>query len=326
MKLTNRRRFLRLAAGAAALPGMAGKARALDYPTRPVHLVGGFAPGGIIDILGRLIGQWLSQRLGQPFIVESRTGAGGNIAAAFVARAKPDGYTLLLLSSVNSWNTAIYDNLDFDFLHDITPIATIEHAGGVMAVNPAFPAKTVGEFIACAKANPGKLNMGTGGPGSAQHLWGELFKVMAGVDLFTVHYRGSGQALPDLLSGRLDVMFDPIASSIGYLKAGKLRPLGVTTPARFEVLPDVPMIGDSVPGYVATGWIGLGAPANTPTDIVALLNKEVNAALVDPPFKGRLSELGMQPLANSPSETVKFIAEYTEKWGKVIRQAGITAQ
>lgn len=220
----------------------------------------------------------------------------------------------------------MYDKLDFDFVRDIAPVATIEHAGGVMEVNPTFPAKTIPEFITYAKANPGKINMGSAGPGSGPHLYGELFKVMAGVDLLTVHYRGSGQALPDLLSGRLDVMFDPIVSSIGYIRAGKLRPLGVTTPARLGGLPDVPPIGDFVPGYEATSWIGLSAPAKTPPDIIARLNKEVNAALADLKFKARLTHLGVEPFANSPTELVKFVAEYTEKWGKVIHEAGITAQ
>jgi tripartite-type tricarboxylate transporter receptor subunit TctC len=243
-----------------------------------------------------------------------------------VANARPDGYTLLLVSSVNSWNTAIYSNLNFDFIRDIAPVACIVRTPGVMEVNPSFPAKTVPEFIAYAKANPGKINMGSGGPGSGQHVYGELFKVMAGVDLVTVHYRGAGPALPDLMSGRVEVMFDPIASSIGYIRAGKLRPLGVTTATRSDVLPDIPPIGDFVPGYEASGWDGIGAPANTPPEIISILNKEVIAALADPTFKARLVDLGANPYATSPTEFRRFIGEYTEKWGKVIRAANIKAE
>jgi tripartite-type tricarboxylate transporter receptor subunit TctC len=321
-----RRKFLHMAAGAAAMVAAGGTARAQAYPTRPVHLIAGFAPGGIVDIMARLIGQWLSERLGQPFVIENRTGAGSNLATGFVVRANPDGYTLLMVSSVNAWNMALYDNLDFNFLRDIMPIASIERAGGVMEVNPSVPAKTVPEFIAYSKANPGKINMASAGPGSGPHIYGELFKAMAGVELLTVHYRGSGPALPDLMSGRIQVMFDPVASSIGFIKAGKLRPLGVTTAARMEALPDVPPVGDFVPGYVATSWNGIGAPVNTPPEIIATLNKEVNAALIDSTFKARLTDLGVEPFANSPAEFSKFIADYTEKWAKVIRDAGIKAE
>jgi len=325
MKLP-RRNFLHLAAGVAALPATFCMARAATYPTRPVHLIAGFPPGGIVDIIARLIGQALSERLNQPFIIENRAGAGSNIATELVAKATPDGYTLLLISSVNSWNTAIYNNLNFDFIRDIAPIASIVHTPAVMEVNPSVPARTVPEFIAYAKANPGKINMGTGGPGSGQHVYGELFKVMAGVDLVTVHYRGAGPALPDLMSGRVDVMFDPIASSIGYIRAGKLRPLGVTTATRSDVLPDVPPIGDFVPGYEASGWDGIGAPANAPPEIIAILNRDVNAALDDPTFKARLTDLGALPFASSPAEFGNFIAGYTEKWSKVIRAANIKAE
>jgi tripartite-type tricarboxylate transporter receptor subunit TctC len=325
MKLP-RRKFLHLAAGAAALPAITRVASAQSYPVRPVHLLAGFPPGGIVDLIARLIGQWLSERLGQQFVIENRPGAGSNIATELVARAKPDGYTLLLVSSVNAWNTAIYDNLNFNFVRDIAPAASIIRTPAVMEVNPSVPAKTVPEFIAYAKANPGKIDMGTGGPGSGQHVYGELFKVMAGVDLITVHYRGAGPALPDLMSGRIQVMFDPVASSIGYIRGGKLRPLGVTTAARVDVLPDVPPIGDAVPGYEASGWDGIGAPANTPPEIVSILNKEVNAALADATFKARLADLGADPFANSPAEFGKFIGEYIEKWGKVIRAANIKAE
>jgi tripartite-type tricarboxylate transporter receptor subunit TctC len=326
MKLPHRRKFLRFVAGAAALPAMPHVASALDYPTRPVHLIAGFPPGGIVDIVARLIGQWLSERLNQPFIIENRPGAGSNIATELVAKATPDGYTLLLVSSVNAWNTAIYSNLNFDFIRDIAPVACIVRTPGVMEVNPSFPAKTVPEFIAYAKANPGKINMGSGGPGSGQHVYGELFKVMAGLDLVTVHYRGAGPALPDLMSGRVEVMFDPIASSIGYIRAGKLRALGVTTAIRSDALPEVPPIGDFVPGYEASGWDGIGAPPNTPPEIISILNKEVTAALADATFKAHLVDLGADPFATSPTEFSKFIVDYTEKWGKVIRAANIKAE
>jgi tripartite-type tricarboxylate transporter receptor subunit TctC len=307
-------------------PAVSRLAWAQTYPSRPVHLIAGFPPGGIVDIVARLIGQWLSERLGRPFVIENRAGAGSNIATELVTKAQPDGYTLLLVSSVNAWNTAIYDNLKFNFIRDIAPIASIVRTPAVMEVNPSVPAKTVPEFIAYAKANPGKLNMGTGGPGSGQHVYGELFKVMAGADLVTVHYRGAGLALPDLISGRVDVMFDPVASSIGYIRAGQLRPLGVTTAARIDALPDVPPIGDFVPGYEASGWDGIGGPANTPPEIVAILNKEVNAALADPTFKARLVDLGADSFASSPAEFGKFIVEYTEKWAKVIQAANIKAE
>jgi tripartite-type tricarboxylate transporter receptor subunit TctC len=321
-----RRKFLHLAGGAAAFPAIMRVASAQSYPVRPVHLLAGFPPGGIVDLIARLIGQWLSERLGQQFVIENRPGAGSNIATELVARATPDGYTLLLVSSVNAWNTAIYDNLNFNFVRDIAPIASIIRTPAVMEVNPSVPAKTVLEFIAYAKANPGKIDMGTGGPGSGQHVYGELFKVMAGVDLVTVHYRGAGPALPDLMSGRIQVMFDPVASSIGYIRGGKLRPLGVTTATRIVALPDVPPIGDFVAGYEASGWDGIGAPANTPPQIISILNKEVNAALADAAFQARLADLGADPFATSPTRFGKFIAEYIEKWRKVLRAANIKAE
>ena len=321
-----RRKFLRLAASATALPVLPRTASALDYPTRPVHLIAGFPPGGIVDLMARLIGQWLSDHLHQSFVVENRTGAGSNIAAEYVTRAAPDGYTLLLSSAVNSWNTAIYNDLKFNFLHDLTPVAGVARASAVMEVNPSFPAKTVPEFIAYAKANPGKINMATGGVGSGQHVYGELFKSMTGIRLVTVHYRGAGPALPELISGRMDVMFDPIASSIEFIRAGKLRPLGVTNTTRLAVLPDVPPIADFVPGYLASGWDGIHAPANTPPDIVASLNRSVNAALDDTAFKARLADLGVDPFPNTPAEFTKFIADYTEKWAKVIHGADIKAE
>ena len=325
MKLP-RRKFLHLATGAAALSALADTALALDYPTRPVHLLVGFAAGGIVDITARLIGEWLSEHLGQPFIIEDRPGAGSNLATELVARARPDGYTLLQASAVNAWNAAIYDNLNFNFIRDIAPVASIERAGGVMEVTPSFPASTIPEFIAYTKANPGKVTMAAAGPGSGPHLWGELFKMTAGVDLITVHYRGSGPALLELMSGRVQVMFDPVASSIGYIRGGRLRALGVTTTKRMDVLPDVPSISEFVPGYEGSGWNGICAPQNTPSEIIGILNREVNAALVDPVFKARLADLGEEPFPSSPAQFGKFIVEYTEKWGKVIRAAGIKAE
>jgi tripartite-type tricarboxylate transporter receptor subunit TctC len=325
MKLP-RRKFLHLAAGAAALPALPRVASALDYPTRPVHLLVGFAAGGPLDTSARLIGQWLSERLGQPFVIENRPGAGSNLATEIVARAPPDGYTLLEASAANAWNAALYDNLSFNFIRDIALVAGVRRAAGVMEVNPSLPVRTVPEFIAYAKANPGKINMATGGAGSAPHLYGELFKMMAGIDLVTVNYRGSAPALPDLIAGQVQVMFDVVISSIGHIRAGKLRPLGVTTAARLAVLPDVPPIGDFLPGYEASSWDGIGAPANIPPEIFGILNKEVNAALADPTFKARLADLGAEPFAGSPGEFAKFIVDYTEKWGKVIRAAGIKAE
>jgi tripartite-type tricarboxylate transporter receptor subunit TctC len=266
---------------------------------------------------------WLSERLGQQFVVENRPGAGSNIATEAVARALPDGYTLLLISSSNAANVTLYDNLNFDFLRDIVPVASIGRDAFVMVVNPSFPTKTVPEFIAYAKANPGKLNMATSGSGSGSDLFGQLFRVMATVDLVTVHYRGVGPALPDLLAGRVEVIFLPVATAIGSIRAGKLRPLGVTTTTRRDVLPDVPAIGDFVPGYEATNWEGIGAPANTSPEIIAILNKQVNAALVDTTFKARLADLGGVTIAGSPADFGKLIADETEKWAKVIKAANI---
>ena len=325
MKLP-RRKFLHVAAGAVALPALSRVASALDYPTRPVHLLVGFAAGGPLDTSARLIGQWLSERLGQPFVIENRPGAGSNLATEIVARAPPDGYTLLEASAANAWNAALYDNLSFNFIRDIALVAGVRRAAGVMEVNPSVPVRTVPEFIAYAKANPGKINMATGGAGSAPHLYGELFKMMTGVDLVTVNYRGSAPALADLIAGQVQVTFDVVISSIGHIRAGKLRPLGVTTTARLDVLPDVPPISDFLPGYEASSWDGIGAPANTPPEIVGILNKQVNAALADPTFKARLADLGAEPFAGSTAEFGKFIVDYTEKWGKVIRAAGIKAE
>jgi tripartite-type tricarboxylate transporter receptor subunit TctC len=321
-----RRRFLHFAAAAAVLPAIPQVARAQTYPTRPVHLIVGFAPGGFTDITARLIGPWLSERLGQQFLVENRPGASSNIATAAVARAAPDGYTLLEVADPNSFNAALYDKLSFDFIRDITPVASIDRAPFVMVVNPASPARTVGEFIAYAKAKAGKINMGASGPGSNSQLYGELFKAMAGIEMVAVQYRGVGLALPDLLSGRLDVIFLPVAAALGQASEGKLRPLGVTSSTRVGSLPDVPTIGEFVPGYEATGWTGIGAPANTPPEIVATLNRQLNAALADTTFRAKLAQLGLEPFATTPAEFSRFIAEHTEKWGKVIRAAGIKAE
>jgi tripartite-type tricarboxylate transporter receptor subunit TctC len=321
-----RRTFLHVAAGAAALPLAARIARAENYPTRPVRLLVGYAPGGVTDIAARLIGGWLSDRLGQQFVIENRPGASSNIATGTVARAMPDGYTLLLASTSNAFNASLYDRLDFNFIRDLAPVASIARDAFVLVAYPGFPHKTVPELIAYAKANPGKVNMGLSGPASASALYGELFKVMAQIDLTSVNYRSIGPALPDLLAGRVDVMFAPVASVVGFLAEGKMRPLGVTTATRLATLPDVPAIGEFVPGYEGAGWVGIVAPAKTPQDIVALLNAQVNAALADPAFKAKLVELGAEPFAGLPADFGKFIAEFTEKWGKVIRDAGIKAE
>jgi tripartite-type tricarboxylate transporter receptor subunit TctC len=322
-----RRTFLQLAAGAVAPLSTTCIAGAQTYPARPVRLLVGFAAGGPLDTSARLIASWLSERLGQQFVVENQPGAGSNLAAETIARASPDGYTLLEISASNAWNAALYDNLKFNFVRDIVPVAGVRHAGGVMEVHPSVPVATVPEFIAYAKANPGKINMATGGVGSAPHLYGELFKMMTGVDMVTVNYRGSGPALPDLVSGRVQVMFDVVISSLAHIRAGELRPLGVTSANRLAVLPDVPPISDSVPGYDASSWDGIGAPANTPPEIIAILNKQVNAALVDPAFKARLTDLGAEPFfAGSPADFGQFVVEYTEKWGKLIRAADIKGE
>jgi tripartite-type tricarboxylate transporter receptor subunit TctC len=322
MKLP-RRQFLHLAAGAAALPVASRFAWAQTYPTRPVHIIVGFLAGGSTDIVARLMGQWLSERLGQQFITDNRPGASSNIGTELVVRAPPDGYTLLLDLSSNAINATLYKNLNFNFVRDVAPVASIIRSPNVMEVNPSFPAKTVPEFIAYAKANPGKINLATGGIGVPSHLSGELFKMMAGIDMVHVPYKGAAAALTDLLGGRVQVMFDPLPSSIEYIKAGKLRALAVTTATRSEALPDIPAVGEFVPGYEASTWFGLGAPKNTPADIVDRLNKEVNAGLADPKLKARLADLGGTALVGSPAEFGKIIAEDIEKWAKVINIAGI---
>jgi tripartite-type tricarboxylate transporter receptor subunit TctC len=322
MKLP-RRTFLHLTAGAAALPAASRFAWAQTYPTRPVHLIAGYPPGGYVDAAARLIGSWLSERLAQPFVIENRPGASSNIATEAVVRSPPDGYMLLAVADANAFNATLYDNLNFNFIRDIAPVASIGRASYVMVVNPSFPAKTVPEFSAYAKANPRRINMASSGPGSATQVFGQLFKVMTDVDLVTVNYRGPAAALFDLMSGRVEVMFASVASAIGYIRSDKLRALGVATAARMDMLPDVPAIGEFVPGYEATAWEGIGAPANTPPEIVTTLNEQVNAALADSTFKARLVDLGMEPFTSSPAEFGKFIVDYTEKWGRVIRAANI---
>ena len=323
---TPRRKFLHLAAGAAALPVVSHLARAQAYPTRPVRIVVGFPPGGSVDIVARLIGQWLSERLGQQFVIENRAGAGSNMGAEEVVRAPPDGYTLLQITSSNAFNAALYENLKFNFIRDIMPVASIMRVPGAMVVNQSVSAKTVPDFIAYAKLNPGKINMASAGIGSAQHVWGEQFKMMAGVNMQHIPYRGGALAHTDLLGGQVQVMFDTMPASIEHIKTGRLRPLAVTTATRLEVLPEIPTVGEFVPGYEASGWQGVGAPRNTPADIVDRLNREVNAGLADPKMKSRIADLGGTVLAGSPAAFEKFIADETEKWSKVIRAANIKAE
>jgi tripartite-type tricarboxylate transporter receptor subunit TctC len=322
MKLP-RRNFLHLAAGAAALPAVSRFAWAQTYPSRPVRIIVGLAAGGPADIVARLIAQWLSGRLGQPFVVENRTGAATNIAAEAVVRSPPDGYTLLFVTSANAVNTTLYEKLSFNFSRDIVPVASLFRAPSVLEVNPSVPAKTVPEFIAYAKANPGKLTMASSGIGTASHLFGELFKFMTGVNLVHVPYRGAAPAVTDLLAGQVQVFFDPIPNSIGYIKAGKVRPLAITSATRSEALPDVPTVSEFVPGYEASFWWGVGAPKATPAEIVDKLNKEVNAALDDPKTKARLADLGGVTLPGSPTEFGKLIADEIEKWWPIIKAANI---
>jgi tripartite-type tricarboxylate transporter receptor subunit TctC len=321
-----RRQFLHLATGAAAYATMSRIALAQTFPTRPVRLIVGFAAGGGNDVVARLIGQWLSERLGQPVLIENRIGAGGNIATEAVVTSPPDGYTLLQVSSTNARNTTLYEKLKFIFHRDIAPVASIMHVPNIIDVNPSVPVKTVPEFIAYAKANPGKLNMGSAGVGSSQHLAGELFKMMTNVNLVHVPYRGGSPAITDLLGGQVQVMFDVLPESIEYIRTGKLRPLAVTTANRLEVLPDVPPVGDFVPGYEVNSFYGVGAPRNTPAEIVDKLNQEINAALADVRMKARFADLGGTVIAGSPADFGKLIAEETAKWANVIRAANIKAE
>ncbi len=326
MKLP-RRRFLRLAAAAAAvLPAVARVARAQTYPARPVRIMVPFTPGSTSDTLARLMGQWLSERLGQPIVIENRAGASGNFATEAVVRAAPDGYTLLLVTLSNAINASLYGNLAFNFIRDIAPIAGIMRTPGVMEVNPSVPAKTAPEFIAYAKANPHKITMASAGNGASSHLAGELFMLMTGIDMVHVPYRGSPPALTDLMGGQVQVMFDNIPTSIEYIRAGKLRPLAVTAATRLDVLPDVPPLNDFVPGYETSLWLGLGAPRNTPGEIINKLNSEINAALADPRMKARLADLGGIVLPGTPADFGKLIADDTEKWAKVIRTANIKVE
>jgi tripartite-type tricarboxylate transporter receptor subunit TctC len=319
----DRRNFL--LAGALALPSLTGMARAQGYPTRPVRLIVGFAAGGPSDISARLIGQWLSERLGQTFVVENRPGAAGNLATESVVRAAPDGYTLLETTSTNAWNTTLYSNLSFDFMRDIAPVAGVCRYAGVIVVNPLLPVATVPELIAYAKANPGRLAMGSGGAGTPSHLYGELFKKLAGIDLLHVPFRGGGPAVLALLAGQVQIFFGTVSVSIDHVRSGRLRALAVTARTRMDVLPDVPPVGDFLPGYEASGWEGIGAPKDTPVEIIETLNREINAAMADAGFRSRLANLGVEGFASSPGELASFIAEYTGKWSKVIQAAGIKA-
>ena len=320
-----RRTFVRLAIGAAALPAVSRLARAQAYPSRPVRIIVGFPAGGATDIQARLMGQWLSDRLGQQFIIENRAGASGNIGTEAVARAPADGYTLLQIVTPHPINAALYTNLSFDFIRDIAPIVHVARLAYVVVVNPSVPAATLPEFIAHAKANPGKVNYGSAGPGTPQNIACELFKMMAGVNLVHVPYRGGAPAVTDLVGGHLQVVFCPVSECLEHIKSGKLRPLAVTTAARLDVLPDVPTVGDIVPGYEASGLAGIGAPRNTPPDIINLLNKEINAGLADKTIRSRITELGGTPLGSSPAEFGTVLADAVEKWGKVIKFAGIKA-
>jgi len=321
-----RRRFLGLAAGAIALPAISHIANAQAYPVRPVRIIVGVAAGGATDIVGRLIGQWLSERLGQQFVIENRPGAGTTIGTEVVVRAPADGYTLLLVSSDSAINATLYEKLSFNFIRDIAPVAGIVRLPFLMLVNPSVPAKTVPEFIAYAKANPGKINMASPGIGTTPHVAGELFKMMAGLNLVHVPYRGGAPALTDLISGQVQVMFLSPAASIEYIRSGRLRALAVTSATRWEGLPDLPTVVDFLPGYEASVWFGVGAPKNTPNEIIDTLNTEINAALSDPKLKARLADLGGKVLPGSPTDFGKLIADETEKWGKVIRAANIKAE
>jgi tripartite-type tricarboxylate transporter receptor subunit TctC len=318
-----RRRFLQLAAGAAALPAVAGIARAETYPSRPVHLIVGLSAGGGVDTIARLMGHWLTERLGQTFLIENRTGASTNIATDYVAKSAPDGYTLLQLAPPNTINPTLYNNLKFDFVHDIVPVASIVSSPLVMVVNPSVPAKTIPEFIAYAKANPGKITVGSSGVGTPLHVAGELFKMMTGIQMLHVPYKGAAPAVTDLLGGQIQVLFADLATSLGYIKAGKLRALAVTTAKRSDVLPDVPVMSDFVPGYNAVLWQGMGAPKGTPADVIEKLNKQINAGLADAEIKKRLAAIGYAPFPSTPAEFGKFLKEDTEKWAKVIKFAGI---
>jgi tripartite-type tricarboxylate transporter receptor subunit TctC len=322
----HRRDFLCLALGTAAVSPLARAAFADTYPSRPVHLVVGFAPGSASDIAARLVAQALSERFGQPFVVDNKPGAGSNIATEFVVHSPPDGYTLFYASPPNAINATLYDNLGYNFLRDMAPVASVIKTPVVMEVNLDVPAKTVPEFIAYAKANAGKVYMATVGPGSAQHLYGEYFKMLTGAPMEAVHYRGAAAAITDLIAGRVQVMFDVVVSSISYIRSGQIRPLAVTTATPQDVLPGVTTVGESVPGFEAAGWQGICVPAATPADIVTKLNQAINASLADPALKAHLADLGGQLFAGSPTDFGKFIAAETEKWGKVVKAANVKAE
>jgi tripartite-type tricarboxylate transporter receptor subunit TctC len=321
-----RRKLLHLVAGAAALPAVPRIAGAQVYPSRPVRIVVGFPPGGGIDAIARLVGQWLSERLGQQFFIENRPGAGSNIATEAVARATPDGYALLAIWTGNAWNGALYGNLGFDFIRDIAPVANIVRTFAVMVVNPSVPTDSIPAFIAYVKANPNKINMATSSVGTVGHIYGEMLKMTAGVDLVLVHYRGDAPAITDVLGGQVQVYIGGLAGAIEHIRAGRLRALAVTTAMRSQALPDVPTLGEFLPSFEASGWQGLGAPKNTAPEIIDTLNRAVDAALVDPNFKARLADLAAAAMPMTPAEFGKFIAAETEKWGRVIRAAGIKAQ
>ena len=321
-----RRTFLRLATGAAALPALPHIARAQAYPSRPARIIVGFSAGGATDIQARLMGQWLSDRTGQPFVVENRAGASGNIGTEAVVKAPADGYTLLQIVTPHAINAALHTNLSFDFIRDIAPVVCAARLAYVVAVNPALPATTLPEFIAYAKANPGKINYGSAGQGTPQNIACELFKMMTGLNLVHVPYKGGAPAVADLIAGHVQVIFAPVSESIQQIKAGRLRALAVTTAARLDVLPDLPTVGEFVPGYEASGFAGIGAPRNTPPDIIAMLNREINAGLADSKIKARIVELGGTVLGGSPAEFAAIISEATTKWAKVIKFAGITAE
>ncbi len=325
MKLP-RRQFLRVAAGAAVLPAFSRIVSAQAYPTRPVRLVVGFPPGQTADIIARLMGQWLTERLGQPVIIDNRPGASSNIATELVVRSPADGYTLLSVNSSNLINATLYEKLPYNFLRDIDPIASFSRVALVMEVSPSFPARTVPEFIAYAKANPGKINMASGGTGNSTHVTGELFKMMAGVNLLHVPYRGSPPALTDLIGERVQVMFDVLSSSVEHIRSGRLRALAVTTATRSEALPDVPTLGEFVPGYEASALAGVGAPKGTPAEIIEKLNGEINAGLADPKMKSRFADLGLTPLSLSAADFARLVVGETEKWGKVVKFANIKAE
>jgi len=320
--LLQRRRFLSLAAGAVAAPAMSSIASAQSYPARPVRLIIGYTPGGSADLTARLMAQWLSERLGQQFLVESRPGAGTNLATEAVVNAPPDGYTLLLVAPANAINASLYEKLNHNFMRDIAPVAGVNRFPNVMEVNPSLPVKTVPEFIAYAKANPGKLNMASSGPGSTIHVSGELFKMMTGVNMVHVPYRGSAPALTDMIGGQVQVMFDNIPTSIEHIRAGRLRVLAVTGTTRSNLLPDTPTVADFVPGYEASAWYGIGAPKNTPAEIVSKLNATVNAILADSAVKGRFDSMGATLITGSAAEFGKYVAEETEKWAKVVKFSG----